>query len=618
MRTHSQTRRLQAAAFITFTLALTAAASPALASENRPARPKISPRVLEEARAKSGPKASDTVDVLVRFRREPGKDERALLAELKGAVKRQFRASRWTSVRVPASKVAKLAEHPDVEFVASDPQVSIMMDAARTAAGIPSADVPESGFTGTGVTIALLDSGVAPHPEIPNVLTEVSFVSSEQTSMELGGMDPTGGAVQFFALEGIDPNGHGTHVAGIMVGNGSRSAEGRHAGIAPGAGLVSVRVLSETGLGSTSDVMAGLQWVADNKDLYGIRVLNLSLGHPVYEPAASDPLVQAVESLWDAGIVVVCSAGNAGRSGDATISSPCNARKVITVGASNDWNTAETADDTIATYSSRGPTRLDLVAKPDIVAPGNRIVSARSAGSYLDTLLPERRVAADPSQPGVFEHFEMSGTSMAAPMVAATAALMLEQDPSLNPGSVKARLMLSARKASAGNPFATGAGALDVLAALRTTGRVADAPSPLVFPDATTGLMGVENTAVLWSDEAYSLASLWSEAVLWSDTTQSAGAAVLWSYGVLWPDEDVSAYSVLWPDENVFPEATSWPDSTLWSESVLWPDEDATVLAETTLSADGICVSEAMLWPDGEPRPRPRSMAWLHSRLHGR
>jgi serine protease AprX len=376
----------------------------------------------------------------------------------------------------------------------------------------------------------------------------------------VGTYDPT------FAPGGsIDLNGHGTHVAGILVGNGSHSS-GQFTGVAPEAGLVSVRVLDGEGRGRTSDMLAGLQWILDHKDVYGIRVLNLSLGHPVYESTDVDPLVQAVESLWNAGIVVVCAAGNDGRSGYGTISSPCNSRKVITVGALNDHRTFDSLDDTITTYSSRGPTRIDLVAKPDILAPGNKIISARAPGSYLDQLAPLRRIAADASQPLVLEHFELSGTSMATPFVAGAAVLMVQQDPSLNPGTVKARLMLSAKKVALGDPFTTGAGLLDILAALRATGRVADAPSPRVFPDQAAGTMAVENTATLWSDASFSLVQLWSNAVLWSDAPD---APMLTTYAILWTD----ANGLLWPDSAVLPDATLWPDSTLWSDAALWPDE---------------------------------------------
>jgi serine protease AprX len=406
------------------------------------------------------------------------------------------------------------------------------------------------------VTVAMIDSGVALHPEIQTMVAAVDFVGTYDPLFAPGGS--------------VDPDGHGTHVAGIIVGNGSHSDQAQFAGIAPQASLVSLRVLDDVGRGSTSTMLAALQWVLDHKNQYGIRVLNLSLGHPVYEAPEVDPLVQAVDALWDAGIVVVCAAGNSGRDGHGTVSSPCNSRKVITVGALNDRKTLDLNDDTVTTYSGRGPSRVNLVAKPDIIAPGNRIVSTRSAGSYLDLLYPANRVAGDSGQPGVFEHFELSGTSMAAPFVAGAAALMLEQEPSLNPGTVKARLMLSTRKATVGDPFATGAGALDILATLHATGQVLDAPSPLTSANSVTGLMSFENTGVLWSNPSFSLTALWSGAVLWSGDT-SLSAATLTSSGVLLPD--VSATALLWPNALLWPSATLWPESTLWAEAILWPDE---------------------------------------------
>jgi serine protease AprX len=518
---------------------------------------KLSDKARDEAKAKG----NDNLDVIVRFRRDPGAAERLLVQAFGGQVRRQHR-SRWMTVRMPGRLVAALADKDDVEFLTVDAPISsaASWDISREVAGLPPADQPESALKGAGVTIAMLDSGVAAHPEIQTLVAAVDFV---------GTYDPT-----FNPASSVDGDGHGTHVAGILVGNGTHSL-GRFVGVAPEAGLVSVRVLDDEGRGRTSDMMAGLQWVLDHKDAYGIRVLNLSLGHAVFESAELDPLVQAVDTVWDAGIVVVCSAGNNGRDGHGTITSPCNSRKVITVGALNERKTLDLTDDTVATYSSRGPTRLDLIAKPDLIAPGNRIVSARAAGSYLDMLAPLRRVAADASHPGVFEHLELSGTSMAAPFVAGAAALMVEQEPSLNPATVKARLMLSARKFALGDPFATGAGLLDIDAALQTTGQVLVAPSPLVFPDEASGTMSVENTATLWAESAFSLANLWSTAVLWSDAPDGNQPLVS-SYAVLWTD----ATGVLWPDEGTAEaNATLWGESTLWSEAVLWSDEECQSLS---------------------------------------
>jgi serine protease AprX len=461
------------------------------------------------------------------------------------------------SISLPAHVVARLAEHTIVDYVASDEPVAASLDFARQAANEAPVEAPESAFKGAGVTIAVVDSGVALHPDIQTMVAAVDFVGTPPLQ---GGQNPPSAPEN-----SIDPNGHGTHVAGILVGNGSHSPDGRIAGVAPLANLISVRVLDGTGRGLTSDVLAGLQWILDNKDQYGIRVVNMSLGHAVFEPASVDPLVQAVDALWDAGVTVVCSAGNSGRDGYVTVSSPCNSRKVITVGAINDHGTADVADDTTTTYSSRGPTAIDLVAKPDIVAPGNRIVSLRSAGSYQDTLFPDRRVAADPSAPLVFEYFEMSGTSMASPIVAGTAALMLEQDPSLNPGTIKARLMLSARKPAVGDPLVIGAGSLDILGALRANGTVADAPSPAAIIDEQSGLIGFENTGVLWGNESFALMTLWPGSMIWADPT-AYYQTVVWTAGELWPTGELWPVSELWPESEFWPETELWPDNgAAWS-----------------------------------------------------
>ena len=180
------------------------------------------------------------------------------------------------------------------------------------------------------------------------------------------------------------------------------------------------------------------------KSQYNIRVINLSLGRPVFEAAALDPLCQAVEAAWNAGIVVVVAAGNEGRNNSAntqgygTIMAPGNDPYVITVGAMKDMGTSSRADDLMASYSSKGPTQFDHYAKPDILAPGNRIVSTINANAALLQLYPQNATTKD--------HYVLSGTSMATPIVSGAAAVLIQNNPALTPDQVKARLMKTAGK----------------------------------------------------------------------------------------------------------------------------------------------------------------------------
>src|SRR5262249_14851958 len=186
-----------------------------------------------------------------------------------------------------------------------------------------------------------------------------------------------------------DQYGHGTHVAGIIAGNGAAStgngAFKTFLGIAPNANIINLRVLDANGAGTDASVINAINAAIQLKNKYNIRVINLSLGRPVYESYTTDPLCRAVEKAWQAGIVVVVAAGNDGRNtltnGYATITSPANDPLVISVGAMKTMMTASTADDLIASYSSKGPTLLDHVVKPDIVAPGNPIVSLLASQS---------------------------------------------------------------------------------------------------------------------------------------------------------------------------------------------------------------------------------------------
>ncbi len=302
------------------------------------------------------------------------------------------------------------------------------------------------GITGGGVTVAILDSGVAADADLvqPNnrLLASVNFADERLTS---------------------DPGGHGTHIAGIVAGNGTNSG-GQFMGIAPQANVVDVRVLGNTGSGRLSSVVRGIEWVLANRTAYNIRVINLSFGAPANLPYRVDPMSAAVEIAWRRGLVVVAASGNGGPQRD-TVVTPGIDPYVITVGATDDRGTLGRGDDLLAWFSAWGSP--DSNAKPDLVAPGRRIVSLRVPGSALDTLFPERVVVA---QNGA-TYFRLTGTSMATAVVSGAAALLLQGRPNLTPDQVKALLVGTTQPYGEDSgqvlpdPIADGSGLLDANAA---------------------------------------------------------------------------------------------------------------------------------------------------------
>ena len=260
--------------------------------------------------------------------------------------------------------------------------------------------------TGKGIGVAILDSGIVPSADFDgHIVAFYDFV-------KLGGS---------FAAA-YDDYGHGTHVAGLIASNGANGSQ--YKGVAPGARLIVMKVLDGTGSGKTSDVIKALTFATANKQLLGIDVINLSLGHPVFESAKTDPLVQAVEAAVRAGIVVVTSAGNfginskTGLHGYAGITSPGNAPSALTIGAFEDQGTVGRGDDIPAPYSSSGPTWYDGIAKPDLLADGHHLVSDGSSKTYLYQTYATTRVDSG--------HLRLSGSSMAAGVASGAVALLLE------------------------------------------------------------------------------------------------------------------------------------------------------------------------------------------------
>ena len=332
---------------------------------------------------------------------------------------------------------------------------------------------------GQGIGVAVVDSGIQfNHPDLAN-----QVVARTQTNL---------------ISVGLDGFGHGSFVAGIIGGNGTAS-QGGFIGIAPKVNLIDVRVSTLAGLSLESDVVAGLQWVYENRSTYNIRVVNLSLNAGAAQSYHTSALAAACEALWFSGVVVVTAAGN---SGQAALYPPANDPYVITVGAVDDQGTLDMSDDVVASFSAYGTT-TDGIAKPDLVAPGRKMVAPLAQPVALLGVL-------HPTQVLNSSYIRMSGTSVSAPVVTGAVALLLQDEPTLTPDQVKYRLMQTANKNWAGyDPIKAGAGYLDIYAAVQgTTTASANegvTPSEFLSTDHTDLLiLRLTNGTVNWSSVNWS------------------------------------------------------------------------------------------------------------------
>jgi subtilisin family serine protease len=447
----------------------------------------------------------------------PGAADLAI-RRLRGTTGRRLQSVAGQVADVPNASLAALAGLPGVQSVSLDRRVYGTLE--RTGATVGSAWVREHlGFDGTGVGIAIVDSGVANwHDDLGSrrVVRFADFVN--------------------FQPSAYDDYGHGTHVAGIIAGNGHDS-EGRRRGIAPGATLLVEKVLDATGQGYISNVIAAIDYAIANKDALGLRVINLSVAAGVYESYTTDPLTLAAKRAVEAGLVVVSAAGNLGRSADGTaqrggVGAPGNAPWVITVGASSHNGTIDRADDVVAAFSSRGPTAIDFQAKPDLVAPGVGIESIAEAGSTLWNTKPAMRLwgtvptAAEP-------YLSLSGTSMAAPVVSATIALMLQANPRLTPNLVKAILEFTAESRAGYDAMTQGAGFLNARGAVELAQSIANGGS---IADAAWSRSVIWGNRRVAGGRLVASANAWRTDVMWGSATAPDGSAV--SLGAHCADQD--------------------------------------------------------------------------------
>lgn len=418
------------------------------------------------------------------------------------------------AAEMSAEATLQLARNPNVRWISIDGQVqSSLLGLGGTTTPDPlntylqTLNIPElanSGLDGKGIGVAVIDSGVAKDPDFTNLAVNRGF--------NLNSVTP------------IDLYGHGTHIAGIVAGNG-RDSSGKYKGIAPGVTLIGLKVSNDLGLAFESDVVKALQWTYEHKSAYNIRVINLSINSGVDSSYQNSPLNAAAEILWFSGVVVVVSAGNSGGQNYNTVNAPpANDPFLITVGASDEMGTAAIGDDMIAPYSAYGRTQ-DGFVKPDIVAPGTGIYSVRAALSPWPLLYPDRLAYKG-------QYFRLSGTSMAAPMVVGVVALMLQDEPQLTPDQVKYRLIHSTNRslpaqlegATADFPYMDGAAAVN--SSSTESANTGLTPSQLLW----TGSSPVNWSSVNWNSVNWNSVN-WNS-VNWNSVNWNS---VNWNSAVLEP-----------------------------------------------------------------------------------
>jgi serine protease AprX len=350
------------------------------------------------------------------------------------------------SARVPADQLAELDSAQGVAAVTADRDIQLAANSydpsissspyVWNAQAAPAWSA--AGVKGDGVSVAVLDTGVSEIQDLQGRVMHGPDLSGENDNA-------------------TDSLGHGTVMAGVIAGDGSAAGTAApRTGVAPEAEIISIKVAGANGVTDVSTMLAGMGWIGAFKDVYRIKVLNLSWGVPSTQNPTIDPINFAVETLWHLGVTVVVAAGNTG-PGAGTILKPGDDPLVITVGAFDDKGDVVAANDSIPAWSAQGPTAAGL-AKPDLVASGRTLIAPRAPGSIVEQFNPNALVAP--------AYIRASGTSEATAVTSGVAALLLDKHPLWTPDQVKYALKSTASKLSNVSSSLQGAGRVQATAAM--------------------------------------------------------------------------------------------------------------------------------------------------------
>jgi serine protease AprX len=493
-----------------------------------------------------------------------------------------------------SAELTDLAADADVAGLSGDLPVRTWMSVSNLSTGADQVRAGSPGLlgigaipgvNGRGIGVAVIDSGVNPHPALANrIVANVSFVTGDSSY--------------------LDAFGHGTHVAGIIAGANTGVTPLYTGGIAPGAQIINVRVLGDEGTGLTSDVIAGIDWTIAHRSAYNIRVINLSLGHVVTEPAALDPLDQAVARAAQAGIIVVVAAGNDGVAANGApilggIMVPGNSPLAITVGALNTFGTVDRRDDQVATYSSRGPTRYDLAVKPDLVAPGNKIISLEAKNAFLPAVYSYLHRAGSSNN----GYMQLSGTSMATPMVSGATALLLQGNPGLSGAQTKLALQMGSTYLPKGGLVGGGAGSANFWASRKIA---SSGPLSALTTSLVGGLITKPSGAAFWDAGTLStrlygglgmrLLSLLELPLVWLNPSQL-------HFGDLNLAGLTNPLATIAPNPLIWGEVATWSgaldgDQVIWGTTIYNPSGQQVIWGTETTSGEQVIWGTTMMAPD--------------------